>query len=53
LYLELFLQYGIEGEPHSFVLEISWPESYPESLPDINLDAFYNKHMQDLMTPLT
>nr|CAH0102598.1 unnamed protein product [Daphnia galeata] len=39
-------KYGIEGEPHSFVLEISWPESYPESLPDINLDAFYNKHMK-------
>lgn len=40
-----FLQYGTEGDPHSFVLEISWPESYPESLPVISLDAFYNKHM--------
>ncbi|XP_057365213.1 RWD domain-containing protein 4-like [Daphnia carinata] len=39
-------KYGTEGDPHSFVLEISWPESYPESLPIISLDAFYNKHMQ-------
>ncbi|EFX80111.1 hypothetical protein DAPPUDRAFT_304240 [Daphnia pulex] len=39
-------KYGTEGDPHSFVFEISWPESYPETLPVINMDAFYNKHMK-------
>ena len=40
-----FSQYGEDGHPHSFLLEISWPETYPESKPVVNLDAFYNKHL--------
>ena len=43
------MQYGEDGSPHSFLLEISWPEDYPECLPTLSLDAFYNKH---LYTPL-
>ncbi|XP_051512019.1 RWD domain-containing protein 4-like isoform X2 [Myxocyprinus asiaticus] len=26
----------------SFLLEVSWPETYPESAPHISLDAFFN-----------
>jgi hypothetical protein len=29
----------------SFVIEVVWGENYPEELPDINMNAFYNKHM--------
>ncbi|KRT79263.1 hypothetical protein AMK59_8572, partial [Oryctes borbonicus] len=29
----------------SFLLEIKWGEKYPEEMPDINMDAFYNKHV--------
>lgn len=38
-------QYGEDGHPHSFLLEISWPETYPESKPIVNMEAFYNKHL--------
>ncbi|XP_051985171.1 RWD domain-containing protein 4-like [Xyrauchen texanus] len=36
------------GELHdskSFLLEVSWPETYPESAPQISLDAFFNKNI--------
>jgi len=36
---------GEDGDSRSFVLEISWTENYPEEIPNINLDAFYNKHL--------
>ena len=38
-------KYGDDGKSKSFVLEISWTEDYPEVMPDISLDAFYNKHI--------
>jgi len=38
-------KYGEDGHPHSFLLEISWPETYPESKPIVNMEAFYNKHL--------
>ncbi|EDO47448.1 predicted protein [Nematostella vectensis] len=38
-------KFGEDGHYKSFVLEISWPEDYPECAPNINLDAFYNKHI--------
>ncbi len=35
-----------ETESHNaFILEVSWPPGYPEELPDINLDTFFNKHL--------
>lgn len=38
---------GDEGHFQSFLLEISWPDGYPDDAPDISLDAFYNKHISD------
>lgn len=38
-------KFGEDGHYKSFLLEISWPHDYPASLPIINLDAFYNKHI--------
>ncbi|CAH1802154.1 unnamed protein product [Owenia fusiformis] len=40
-------QYKVgEHEHHkSFLVEVQWGEQYPEELPSINLDAFYNKHV--------
>nr|AAI53572.1 Zgc:103545 protein [Danio rerio] len=29
----------------SFLLEVSWPENYPESAPCISLDAFFNNRL--------
>ncbi len=39
------LQVGDDSGPTSFLLQITWGESYPTDLPDISLDAFYNKHL--------
>ncbi|XP_044753794.1 RWD domain-containing protein 4 [Coccinella septempunctata] len=38
-------KYGENESIKSFLLEIEWTENYPEELPKINLDAFYNKHV--------
>ena len=38
-------KFGEDGHYKSFLLEISWPQDYPTCLPNINLDAFYNKHI--------
>ncbi|PFX22124.1 RWD domain-containing protein 4-like [Stylophora pistillata] len=38
-------KFGEDGHAKSFLLEISWPLDYPTCLPNINLDAFYNKHI--------
>ncbi|KHJ99835.1 RWD domain protein [Oesophagostomum dentatum] len=31
----------------SFVLEIEWPSDYPTVAPKINMDVFYNSHIDD------
>lgn len=36
---------GEVGEPKSFLVEITWGEGYPDELPTINLDTFYNRHI--------
>jgi len=36
---------GVESDPKSVLLEVSWRENYPEELPVFNLDTFYNKHL--------
>ena len=38
-------QIGEVGEPKSFLVEITWGEGYPDELPTINLDNFYNRHL--------
>ncbi|CAG5120260.1 unnamed protein product, partial [Candidula unifasciata] len=42
-------KYGEDGSQKSFIVEISWPSSYPEELPVINMELFYNKHVGDLL----
>ncbi|KAG5684873.1 hypothetical protein PVAND_014083 [Polypedilum vanderplanki] len=36
-------KYGEEGEGKSFNVEIVWNEEYPNTLPKINLDTYYNR----------
>ena len=41
-------QYMIDhpsNEHKNFLLEIAWGDQYPEELPEINLNAFFNKHI--------
>ncbi|XP_065156017.1 RWD domain-containing protein 4 [Atheta coriaria] len=38
-------KYGINDDPKSFVLELKWNDTYPETKPEICMDAFYNKHI--------
>ncbi|XP_039277744.1 RWD domain-containing protein 4 [Nilaparvata lugens] len=38
-------KFGEDGDPKSFLLEISWGQKYPDEKPDVNMDAFYNKHI--------
>ncbi|KAL1491626.1 hypothetical protein ABEB36_012196 [Hypothenemus hampei] len=38
-------KYGVCDSIKSFVLEIKWNSDYPNELPEINLDLFYNKHL--------
>ncbi|KAK6323043.1 hypothetical protein J4Q44_G00053820 [Coregonus suidteri] len=34
---------GEHDDSKAFILDISWPEMYPETAPDISLDGFFNK----------
>ncbi|KAI1883556.1 hypothetical protein AGOR_G00232800, partial [Albula goreensis] len=36
---------GDHDDPKAFLLEISWPETYPETAPRISLDAFFNNRI--------
>ncbi|KAG7461822.1 hypothetical protein MATL_G00195100 [Megalops atlanticus] len=36
---------GDHEDPKAFLLEISWPETYPETAPRISLDAFFNNRI--------
>ncbi|KAJ8912905.1 hypothetical protein NQ315_017235 [Exocentrus adspersus] len=38
-------KYGEADTNKSFLLEIKWTEKYPNELPIINMDTFYNKHI--------
>ncbi|XP_066249450.1 RWD domain-containing protein 4 [Euwallacea similis] len=38
-------KYGVSDSMKSFVLELKWGPNYPEELPVINMDVFYNKHV--------
>ncbi|XP_054268420.1 RWD domain-containing protein 4 [Macrosteles quadrilineatus] len=40
-------KYGNDGEPKSFLLEISWGKTYPTEKPNVNLNTFYNKHIKE------
>ncbi|XP_060528857.1 RWD domain-containing protein 4 isoform X2 [Cylas formicarius] len=38
-------KYGVSDTVKSFLLEIKWGETYPEELPQISMELFYNKHV--------
>lgn len=38
-------KYGEDGSSKSFIVEVSWSPTYPEELPTINMDTFYNSHV--------
>ncbi|XP_074641563.1 RWD domain-containing protein 4-like [Tubulanus polymorphus] len=38
---------GEDGDYKSLLVEIVWGESYPSELPEINLNLFYNKHINE------
>ncbi|KAK0418363.1 hypothetical protein QR680_013521 [Steinernema hermaphroditum] len=38
-------KFGEEGHYQSFVMEVIWTENYPETVPEVNLDVFYNAHI--------
>ncbi|XP_067626276.1 RWD domain-containing protein 4 [Eurosta solidaginis] len=38
-------KYGEDDHYKSFLVEIQWNENYPNELPNINMDAFYNRNL--------
>jgi len=38
---------GEDRSMKSFLLEVTWGDDYPDSMPTINMDTFYNKHLLD------
>lgn len=41
----LIFQYGTDGDEQTFLIELSWGNEYPNELPKINLNMFYNQHL--------
>uniref|UniRef100_A0A8C3BZ80 RWD domain containing 4 n=1 Tax=Cairina moschata TaxID=8855 RepID=A0A8C3BZ80_CAIMO len=33
---------GENGDPKAFLIEVSWPETYPQTAPILSMDAFFN-----------
>ncbi|XP_029439280.1 RWD domain-containing protein 4 isoform X1 [Rhinatrema bivittatum] len=33
---------GDNGDPKAFLIEVSWPKTYPETAPTISMNAFFN-----------
>ncbi len=44
-YMFALFQMGEDQSAKSMVLEIKWLDDYPDVIPEINLNAFYNKHL--------
>lgn len=40
-----FFQIGENGDPKAFLIEVSWPETYPQTAPILSMDAFFNNTM--------
>ncbi|XP_032542640.1 RWD domain-containing protein 4 isoform X2 [Chiroxiphia lanceolata] len=40
--LYALVQIGESGDPKAFLIEVSWPETYPQTAPVISMDAFFN-----------
>jgi len=40
-------KFGEDGDKTSFLLEVSWPPDYPQVVPNINFNAFYNNHISN------
>ncbi|KAM7351193.1 RWD domain-containing protein 4 [Cochliomyia hominivorax] len=38
-------KYGEDNDYKSFLVEIQWGENYPNELPNINMDTFYNRNL--------
>lgn len=38
-------QIGENGDPKAFLIEVSWPETYPQTAPILSMDAFFNNTM--------
>lgn len=38
-------QIGELEDTKAFILDITWPETYPETAPTMSLDAFFNNRM--------
>ena len=38
---------NLENSNNNFLIEFEWGENYPEEIPIINLDSFFNVHLTD------
>lgn len=43
--LNVMKQIGELEDTKAFLLDITWPETYPETAPQMSLDAFFNNRM--------
>jgi len=46
-------QVGEESTLKTFLVDVKWGDSYPDDLPHITLDAFYNKLVYVVFTPVS
>jgi len=47
------LQVGEESSVKTFLIDVKWGDLYPNDLPHISLDAFYNKLVYVLFSPVS
>ena len=45
----ILIKVGEVGQSNSFLVEVKWTQSYPEEIPEVSLDSFFNNHLYVLM----
>lgn len=45
VFLNITQKVGELEDSKAFILDITWPEMYPETAPQISLEAFFNNRM--------
>uniref|UniRef100_A0A1X7UN40 RWD domain-containing protein n=1 Tax=Amphimedon queenslandica TaxID=400682 RepID=A0A1X7UN40_AMPQE len=36
---------GEAGQSNSFLVEVKWTQNYPEEIPEVSMDSFFNNHL--------
>lgn len=48
-FIDSLIKIGEAGQSNSFLVEVKWTQNYPEEIPEVSMDSFFNYHLYALM----